>query len=92
MTDVSLYVHVLSIYSEDYVCLLSSDTSTLGGLGPPLQICTHDVLLMRRGDRGLVLATASIVTSQTKDRIIVITAPQGGTPYARAHMLRLIIM
>ena len=28
VTDASLYVHVLCIYSKDYVCLLSSDTST----------------------------------------------------------------
>ena len=28
VTDASLYVHMLCIYSKDYVCLLSSDTST----------------------------------------------------------------
>jgi hypothetical protein len=34
---------------------------------------------MRRCDRVLVLIRASIVTSQTKDGIIIIAAPQGGT-------------
>ena len=61
-----------------YICLLSSDTSTKA-YDHPYRSALGNVLLMRRCDHVLVLIRASIVTSQTKDRIIIIAAPQGGT-------------
>jgi hypothetical protein len=63
---------------KDYVCLLSSDTSTQA-YDHLYKFALRNVLLMRRCDRVLVLKRASIVTSQTKDRIIIMATPQGGT-------------
>jgi hypothetical protein len=66
---VSLYVHVLCIYSERYVCLLSSIVVVTPLLIAPMRLCDHV----------LVLGGASIVTNQTKDRISI-AGPEGGTP------------